>query len=693
MNQKKTTKPTILIFHATPSKAQAIQNILTEHNFHWHLAHTKEQVKKLLLAKNFSLILIDVAPEDPSGSAVAQLVCEQIDTLPIPIIFLVTDLEFNFKVKGQQKNYIDYMQTATVPLLLPFKIKQLLAQTQIARQLNNMEEYNSKLLNAVKDGVIILNQHNQIIKANHSACKILQQDFNELIEQSYTKGLKLVNSDSAIDYHITQVRNSGCPVSFLVIIQNHESNEKNKNIEVNIILLTPNNPTQPNLLITLHNLSHTHISNELRFDATHDVLTKLPNRKLLMDRIQQAISYSNRHSLIFSIFFIDLDGFKKLNDTHGHEAGDIMLTMVSERLLKIIRDSDTLSRIGGDEFVILLNNIQVPDNASTIANKILESLKKPFEIQGLTQNITVSIGIALYPEDGTEPESLLRHADAAMYHAKDQGKNNYQFYEQALQKKSETTLKISNDLKKAIKDDDFVLYFQPQHHIDATYPVGVEVLIHWKHHQLGLLTSSEFISLAENFGIIESIDRWVFTKSCEYYKQWQTKQSSTLRLYINLSSKQFASEGLAKELNTIVEHFKIPAENIYLEISENIFIGDHWDIFTIMHQLKNYGFKLVLDNFGTGYSSLKHLRELPIDVIKIDRTFIRYLVEDERDSAIVKNIINLASNLKTEFIVVGVETQAQVKLLKQLGCLIFQGDYYSKPLDHQQLEAYFEHYL
>ena len=420
---------------------------------------------------------------------------------------------------------------------------------------------------------------------------------------------------------------------------------------------------------------------ELEFQAQHDTLTSLANRGLLTERLTQAIAGSVRSELPIWVIFVDLDRFKFINDTLGHEAGDILLKTLAGRLQSAAREVDTVARIGGDEFIVVL-----PDQADQtvgleIVQNIMEAVAQPLEVYGYEFILTCSIGVAIHPADGGSAETLIKHADVAMYRAKQMGRNTVQFYNRSMSERGIDRLNLETDLRYALERDEFVLHYQPQISLRNGRMVGMEALIRWQHPVLGLIPPTRFISLAEDMGLIIPIGEWVLLTACRQLREWQRMGAEDLRVAVNLSARQFTQKMLVQSIQDVLLETGLEPRFLELELTESMMMDDVDKAIAVLGNLKKIGVKIAIDDFGTGYSSLAYLRRFPLDVLKIDRSFINDLATDSNAGAIVTSIIALAHNLRLQVIAEGVETGDQLAFLQEQGCDLMQGFYASKPVD------------
>jgi diguanylate cyclase (GGDEF)-like protein len=423
---------------------------------------------------------------------------------------------------------------------------------------------------------------------------------------------------------------------------------------------------------------------ELQFQATHDVLTTLPNRVLLEDRIKNTINECQRDHLNFAIVFFDLDRFKLINDSLSHTAGDTLLRIISERLQANVRKSDTLARIGGDEFVLIIRDISNPDEVSIITKNLLNLIARPLTLMDRTLSVTSSAGICLYPNDGLKLEQLIRNADTAMYRAKKLGGNQYYFYTTDLNEESVRALTLESELRHAINNYEFFLCYQPQIDLKTNKLVAVEALIRWDHPERGILPPLDFIPTAEETGLILPIGEWVLRTACEKNKAWQNAGLLPIRIAVNVTSQQINNIRFLETVKTVLNDVKLDPQYLELELTESTLINNPHTI-EIINALKDIGVYIALDDFGTGYSSLSYLRNIPLDRLKIDRSFIQNILTNHGDEIVVQAIITMARGLNLEVLAEGVETKKQMDILKSKNCNEIQGFYFSQPLSEIEL--------
>ncbi|MFK5892580.1 MAG: EAL domain-containing protein [Pseudomonadota bacterium] len=430
------------------------------------------------------------------------------------------------------------------------------------------------------------------------------------------------------------------------------------------------------------------VERELETLAFKDTLTGLPNRQLFQERLDYEIKRAHRDNSQMALIFMDLDKFKLVNDSLGHHVGDELLQQVAQRLQASVRENDTIARLGGDEFTIILCSINSPSVAAAIAEKIIEAISLPFILHGHEIFVGASLGISLYPDDCHDKEFMLRNADAAMYHAKEKGRGNFQFFSEEINLRNQQRLLLEHKLRQAIKNKEFELYYQPQINIINNTVIGSEVLIRWNEPNKGLISPLDFIPIAEETGLILEIGAWVFQQACAQLRSCMDSGKTPVRVAINLSAVQFRDEGLFEMISSTIKQNNIATKWIELEVTESAVMENADEAIMILEKLSALGIRISIDDFGTGYSSLAYLKKFPVDKLKIDREFIRDLPNDDDDVVLTTTMINLANSLGIDVLAEGVETKEQIEFLRKHGCHYIQGYYYSKPLPYDEFMAY-----
>jgi diguanylate cyclase (GGDEF)-like protein/PAS domain S-box-containing protein len=423
----------------------------------------------------------------------------------------------------------------------------------------------------------------------------------------------------------------------------------------------------------------------IRYLATHDELTKLPNRVMFSELLSHVLENSRRNKRRFAVFFIDLDRFKFINDNLGHEAGDALLREVANRLKTSLRSGDVVARLGGDEFVVLLPEMHDNEHAGTVARKLLSSIIRPVEIVGQEWRVTASIGISTFPDDAQDEPSLMKHADIAMYHAKEEGKNNFQFYDGRLKARSLEKLALETHLRRAMERNELSLHYQPKLELATNRLAGVEALLRWNCRELGAVTPAKFIPTAEETGLIIAIGKWVLRSACTQMMAWQRAGLPPVRVAVNLSPRQLSDPNLIADVQAVLTETGMPPGLLELEVTESSVMHHIERAVQVLTALKAMGVRLAIDDFGTGYSSLAQLKRFPIDTLKVDRSFIREIPDDPEDRAIAEAIIAMGRTLSLTVIAEGVETAEQQEFLRAHGCDQMQGFYFSKPITADEM--------
>ncbi|MED4584571.1 EAL domain-containing protein [Brevibacillus choshinensis] len=421
--------------------------------------------------------------------------------------------------------------------------------------------------------------------------------------------------------------------------------------------------------------------------AYHDALTDLPNRRMYVQQLTKEIMQAKRFQSNMAVLFLDMDRFKDINDSFGHDVGDMLLIEVAKRLQACVQPGDIVARLGGDEFTILLCQLTDSKQAEDVAELIMSQLQKPFELNGHLATISSSIGIAMFPQDGENAEDLLKRADTALYSVKSQGRNGYSLFDPTMEAKSLERILMENELRKAIEHEQFQVYYQPKMDIGSQILTGMEALVRWVHPELGVISPGKFIPIAEESGMIIELGEWILKEACKQNKKWHD-QGHLLKVSVNLSARQIFQKDLVEMVTSTLEELELSSEWLELEITESIFVKME-EATVVLQQLRGAGIHISIDDFGTGYSSFSYIKRLPVDTIKIDASFIRDIHHNQESQAIVKAIVTIADSLQMNVIAEGIELDDQVEALQQNGCIHGQGYLFSKPLATED----FEHFL
>jgi diguanylate cyclase (GGDEF)-like protein/PAS domain S-box-containing protein len=423
--------------------------------------------------------------------------------------------------------------------------------------------------------------------------------------------------------------------------------------------------------------------------AQHDVLTNLPNRALFNDRLSQAISLAERQSKQLAVLFVDLDQFKRINDSLGHSVGDRLLRSVARRLVACVRRTDTVSRLGGDEFLILLSQIEHSEDAAITARKILRAVAAPHVIDSKSLDVNVSIGGSTYPADAQNAETLVSYADVAMYEAKQQGRNSYQFFRTDMRARMATRVALERDLRCALGRNEFILHYQPKVNFQTGQCTGMEALLRWQHPERGLLSAATFVPIAEECGLIVAIGQWVLLEACRQARAWSDLGLKVVPVAVNVSAVEFRARDFLSGIRAVLIATGLDPQNLELELTEGVLMQDAESAVVTLLALKAMGVKLAVDDFGTGFSSFTYLRRFPVDTLKVDKSFVHEITEDSDGTTIVNAMINIGKSLKQRVVAEGVDTRSQLDFLQRHGCNEGQGYYFSHPITAEQVEKLF----
>lgn len=527
------------------------------------------------------------------------------------------------------------------------------------------------------EGIIITDNNGKILAANPSVCLISGYDMIELAGQTPAM-FKSGHHDR--DFYTgmwASIKQTG---RWQGEIWNKRKNGNVYPQWLSISAVRNESPEADHYIAVLTDISEIKQTEEcLHHLAFHDELTGLPKRNLFKKQLNQAIAHAHLNDEGLAVLFLDIDNFKFINDSLGHSEGDLLLQILAKRLAHNIREDDIVSRLGGDEFIMLLRDINDERDAIPIAHKIMHAISHPVTLGGQDLCITNSIGISLYPYNGTTPEMLMKHADSAMYHAKNQGKNNFQFYTEKINIHATERLALERDLRAALNRDEFLMYYQPQVMLDDGKICGAEALLRWRHNNQ-MISPAEFIPAAEESGLIIPIGEWVLQNVCRQNKAWQTQNFPPLRIAVNLSSRQFRQKGLAELIGSLLQDIGLDPCCLELELTEGTAMQNPEEAAAILQALKNTGIHISIDDFGTGYSSLSYLKKFPLDTLKIDQSFVRDITTDPNDAAIVQAVIAMAHGLGLKVLAEGVETREQAAFLHLHKCDMAQGYYFGRPM-------------
>jgi len=533
------------------------------------------------------------------------------------------------------------------------------------------------------EGIVITNTDAIIIDINQAFTDITGYSRNESIGQ-HTRILQSDRHDEAFYKRLWDALNS--EGAWAGEIWNMRKSGEPYILRLSISAVTDTDGKATHYVAVFRDITEMKASEEhILHQATHDALTGLPNRTLLKDRLDVAFSHAKRSGNKVALLFIDLDDFKKVNDSLGHAHGDNLLRECAKRLKNILREEDTIARMGGDEFLIMMENVHSTEEVVHLSHRITQKMSESFSIGGDDIVVTSSVGIALHPQDGKDPDTLIRNADMAMYRAKQSGKNSFQLFTRSMHQEVRHKLSLENSLRKAIENNEMEVYYQPKIKTSTGKVYGLEALVRWIKPNGQIISPAEFIPLAENIGLIHPLGEQVLKKACIFTRELKQKKGYNLQMSVNLSFNQFQQSRLAESVLDIVSETKIDTHNLELEITESAIMKDIEKTINQLNNLSEAGISLAVDDFGTGYSSLSYLKELPIDVLKIDQSFIRGLPESTKDMKIVTAIQSLAKSFEMQTVAEGVETLEQYRKLKSLGCDALQGFFFSPAIQESNV--------
>lgn len=541
---------------------------------------------------------------------------------------------------------------------------------------------------STSEGVVITDPENRIIAVNRAFSEVTGYHEDEVLGQEPSL-LKSGRHDR--QFYASMWQSIGETRKWRGEIWNRRKNGEVYPELLNISEVRDQSGTLTNYVAVFSDISALKDS-EARFEhlAHHDPLTGLPNRLLFGARMEHALARANRTKSQFAVLFLDLDRFKSVNDSYGHPAGDLLLEEVSRRLIACVREDDTVARLGGDEFTILIEDLPDARSASSAAAKIMDSLSSPFDLDGVEVFSSCSVGVALFPDDGSDSTTLLRNAESAMYRAKEMGPKSVNIYTAGLSQIAKERLEMESALRHALKRSEFVLHYQPQMSVADGHIIGAEALIRWHHPEKGLIPPNSFIPLAEEAGLIEEIGAWVLKSACIENRRWQDAGMPAIRMAVNVSGRQITHTPLAEVVQEILEISGLDPRYLEVEITESVAMSQAEVFAHTLGALKNLGISVAIDDFGTGYSSLSYLKRFPIDRLKIDRSFIHDVNENAHDEAIARAVIALGHSLQLSVVAEGVETPVQLETLRSLGCDEVQGFLFSRPLPAADFVKYFE---
>lgn len=659
----------------------------------------------ILKSQEIDLVLLDINLPDISGLEVMEWIAD--NNISASVIIVSGDTDINSAIRALRSGVAEFVRKPIEPDEIQHKVKSTLHRRQLERrnvlmtgQLEQSERLHRFLVESSPDLIYTLDTEGRFIFINGRVESLLGYSREELIGHYYTVIVHAEDLERAV-YAFTERRiDDRATANVEVRLKCKSKNYRHFESPVVAMLSAMGiydsggeaKEEQARRFIGTYgvarDITERKIAEEtIQFQALHDYLTDLPNRRLFKDRLELSITHSKRHGGFVAVMFIDLDRFKLVNDTFGHAEGDELLKTLARRLANCVRAGDTLSRQGGDEFTILLPDLVQAEDAVIIVGKIMEELQSPFNVAGQEFRATASIGISIFPRDGENADLLLKNADIAMYKVKATGKNGYKFFEQEMNACYHERLSLENELRQAAQSSEFELHYQPQINVKTGRIVGMEALIRWQHPIHGLLNPSGFIDFAEEAGLISAITDWVLDEACSQLVRWRATGEQELRMAINVSPIEFNNSDIVERIASCLARYDLPGHILDIEITENLLLHDVPGVIEKIRQLRNLGILISIDDFGTRYSSLNYLRKFPINTIKIDKSFVRDLDGHQNSFPIIHAIIGIARGFGMNLLVEGIETELQMKTLKELGCDVMQGYFFSRPLPADEAEV------
>ncbi len=665
------------------------------------MADGGESGLNVLRTTHIDIVLLDLAMPDIDGYEVLETI--QNEDIQSEVIVVSGEATFENATKVFRKGALDFLNKPYNPPLLISVIDNVAYKINLKRYLKHishtLEESEKRyrfIVSNSPDIIYMIDHKGFFTFVNDRAYDLLGYKPEDLIGEHFSA--LIYDDDLELANHIFNERRTGDRAShnveFRLKCQDKDTPHKSFESSSIVIELSAMGVYQKEndgfpfmgTYGVARDISERKKAQELiHFQAYHDLLTKLPNRELFLDRLKLSMSHADRNESKLAVMFLDIDGFKFINDSLGHAVGDSLLQQVSNRLKKILRDSDTVSRIGGDEFSILIPELQNRAEASLVAQKLIDGFYQSISLESHEITISFSIGISIYPDDASNTDQLIKNADMAMYHIKGRGKNGFEYFSDHMKGIYEQRHTIEQDIRKALDQNQFEAYFQPQYNIDNSKIFGLEALIRWNHPDKGLIYPDNFIPVAEEIGMINEIGLFMLRKGCQYLREWLDNGYEPIKLSINVSAFQLAESQFDVIVCNLIRQYRLPPNLLMVEITETTLM---LEMETVLPRLKNLvkcGIGICIDDFGVGYSSLSYLQKLPINILKIDRSFLSCISNDPDKVCVIKAIVAMARELHLEVIVEGVETRQQLEYIEQIGCTMVQGFLLARPAPHAEV--------
>lgn len=690
--------PHILVVDDEPVMRVCLEELLKTYGYQCILAENGKHALSLLGAQTFDILLLDLMMPEMNGH---QVMAQVKDNFPdLDVIIVSGDATFKNATRALRLGAKDFISKPYKPEELIKCIRHIQETRKLKNKIDAMyqqvlvsEQRYRFFINNSPDLIYMLDQKGKFTFINDRVMDFLGYEVNDLIGKKFSS---IVFSEDLPQVEYTFSQNNTFPdvnqtMEFRMIpklspdeLLCFESETIVINKTMSVLVNNEDNIEQifSGIYGTARDITEKKkFEKQISFQLNHDALTSLPNRILFKDRINYALTQAQRNNSKFAVLYMDMDRFKTINDSMGHPAGDRLLRMMSKRIVDCLRESDTLARIGGDEFLLLMPELSAIKDVEVLIKKMQTLLSEPFSVEEQDIFVSFSIGISIFPEDGNNADILIKHADMAMYQSKRQKKGCYQFFSNNLITQFQPNLTIENDIRKALNDNQFEVYFQPQFNVKVNKVSGVEALIRWNHPEKGLIMPDGFIPLAEESDLICDIGNWVLDASMKTFQQWNENPAlRDITLAINISALQFAQDDFCTFVLDTMHKYQINGSQIELEITENVVLQDIRQVITKLKFLSRYGVRFAIDDFGMGYSSLSYLQKLPLNNLKIDRSFISSIQSSDDSNSIISAVVSMAKEMNMEIVAEGVETEVQLNYIRNIGCPIVQGYYFAKPM-------------
>ncbi len=694
--------PQLLLVDDEPRILGSLCELLKHRGFILSTATSGNEALRKLSLEPFDLVILDLRLPDISGHEIMDFMnARQIDA---NVIVTSGDAGIDAAIGALKRGAYDYLRKPYSREELLKAVHNALQQRrlesenrQIAAQLEYSERHYRYLVDSSPDIIFTLSAKGVITFVNHRVEPLLGYKREELVGQHYSELVHELDMERANFVFSDKKRDHRWSRNVELRLKSNRIDDEARTFIIELMTVTAIDRHKTNAVLSgnteslgvygvARDITESKRADELiAYQAYHDILTDLPNRLLFKDRLNLALLQAKRKKNILAVLFVDLDRFKVVNDSLGHPIGDELLQQAALRLRACLRQSDTLSRFGGDEFTVGLPELEQPEDASRMAQKLLQSLRQPFVLGGHALHISASIGVAVFPDDGDCIDELIRKADLAMHSIKAKGRNGHAFFNLGMQDLSSERITLEHDLHLALSQGELEMYYQPQVDVATGKVIGVEALMRWNHPRRGFLGASTFLPFAEDNGFIIQLSDWMLEATCRDLLAWNTLGGEPIYLSINLSPHYLERGDFFDKLKSTLDHYGISAEQIEVEVTENICIRNPLTAIEQLNKLCQLGVRVAIDDFGTGYSSLSYLHRFPIHILKIDRSFVIPIEDDGLQFPVVLAIISIAKGLGLKLVAEGVETEVQKRYLEQAGCATFQGYYFHRPMSHHAL--------